>query len=94
MELSVPKIEVLGYLISDIQDDDKTWFQFSGVYFNARLERTERYCLFEIPFFKERLTKLTVISTAEEIESFVAPFVLQMKNDKLQWEKETGKIDC
>jgi len=82
MELDVPKIEPLGYYLSDIQDDNKTWFQFRNVYFNATWERTERYCLFEIPFFKERLKKLTLLTTNVEIENFIAPYRERMKVKK------------
>ena len=31
MEMSVPKIEVLGYKVSEIQDGDEKWFAFRGM---------------------------------------------------------------
>lgn len=36
------------------------WFLHNDIWFDGREERTERYCLFEIPFYSERLLKLRI----------------------------------
>jgi hypothetical protein len=64
----------LGTKLIELQDDEATWFKHRKVYFNSTWERTERYCLFEIPFFKERLQSLEVLETEADVEKFIAPF--------------------
>eukprot|EP01130_Rhizamoeba_saxonica_P012896 TRINITY_DN5479_c0_g1_i3.p1 TRINITY_DN5479_c0_g1~~TRINITY_DN5479_c0_g1_i3.p1 ORF type:complete len:233 (-),score=49.92 TRINITY_DN5479_c0_g1_i3:19-717(-) len=75
MELSVPLIEVLGYTVQDVSDTpDEPWFSHRGVWFNSTWERTERYVLYEIPFFGERLVSLRIISTIEEANEYIEGF--------------------
>jgi len=74
MELSVPKIEVLGYHVKDVQDDEKVWFKYNNIYFDATKERTERYTLYEIPFYNNRLKSLRVFESVDQIENFTEPF--------------------
>jgi hypothetical protein len=75
-KLSVPKIEACGYKLKDVQDESQLhdWFKFSGVWFDARLERTERYVLYGIPFLKERLQELKIFESDQEIVEFIEPF--------------------
>jgi len=89
MGLSVPKIEFLGYILVDLQDDEETWFNFRGIYFNARKESTERYCLYEIPFYKERIRKQIILPDNAAVDTFIAPFRERMKQEKEAWEKNT-----
>jgi len=76
MELSVPKIEVSGYKVCDIQDEGKKkrWFEHRGIWFDSYLERTERYTLYEIPFYSRRLRSLRIFETREEVQAYLAPF--------------------
>ena len=75
-KLDAPKIEACGYVLKDVQDENSrhNWFKFSGVWFDSRLERTERYVLYGIPFLKERLLELKVFETKEEIIEFIRPY--------------------
>jgi hypothetical protein len=76
MKLKIPKIEACGYKLKEVQDETQMhdWFQFSGVWFDARLERTERYVLYGIPFLKERLQELKIFENEKEIVEFIKPF--------------------
>eukprot|EP01129_Flabellula_baltica_P014908 TRINITY_DN7298_c0_g1_i1.p1 TRINITY_DN7298_c0_g1~~TRINITY_DN7298_c0_g1_i1.p1 ORF type:complete len:278 (+),score=39.24 TRINITY_DN7298_c0_g1_i1:222-1055(+) len=87
MELDFPKIESLGYLLADVQDDDKAWFTFKGVKFCSYWERTERYTLYEIPFYKERLISLRIFSTETDIENFIAPFRASQQQAYNEWKQ-------
>eukprot|EP01125_Pyxidicula_operculata_P010162 TRINITY_DN3352_c0_g1_i2.p1 TRINITY_DN3352_c0_g1~~TRINITY_DN3352_c0_g1_i2.p1 ORF type:complete len:293 (+),score=33.51 TRINITY_DN3352_c0_g1_i2:1395-2273(+) len=73
-EVSVPKIEALGYAVADIQDGEKTWFKHRGIWFNSKWERTERYMLWEIPFLSARLKKLRIFESDQEIMEYLLPF--------------------
>lgn len=79
MKLSVPKISVLGYTVADVQDKNyrNLWFPHRGVWFDARLERTERYVLHEIPFLKQRLISLRIFKTSDQIQKYMDPFQRQ-----------------
>jgi hypothetical protein len=62
MELSLPKVECLGYRLADISDDpERRWFQFRRTWFDSSSHKTERYVLYEIPFLAERLQKLEIL---------------------------------
>eukprot|EP00696_Hemimastix_kukwesjijk_P008707 gnl/Hemi2/21008_TR6973_c0_g1_i1.p1 gnl/Hemi2/21008_TR6973_c0_g1~~gnl/Hemi2/21008_TR6973_c0_g1_i1.p1 ORF type:complete len:141 (-),score=36.15 gnl/Hemi2/21008_TR6973_c0_g1_i1:310-732(-) len=75
MGLDVPVIETLGYRVIELQDDASTpWFKHQGVWFDASLERTERYTLWDIPFFSQRLKSLKIFSSQAEVAAFIAPF--------------------
>jgi len=76
--LSVPKIEHLGYKVADIQDTKHVWFPHRGLWFNSTWERTERYCLWEIPFFKSRFISERIFQSNEEIAEFLKPFKEKM----------------
>ena len=52
-------------------------------WFDADNERTERYTLYEIPFYTQRIQSLRIFTTNDEIEAFLAPFQkkqLELKN--------------
>lgn len=52
MKLSVPLIESLGYSLYDISvNKEEPWFDHNEIWFDGRLHRIERMCLFELPFF-------------------------------------------
>ena len=56
------------------------WFCFSsaavplGVWFDGRLQRTERYGLYGIPFLQKRLQRLLVFKDVGQVAQAVAPF--------------------
>eukprot|EP01126_Amoeba_proteus_P006071 TRINITY_DN12107_c0_g1_i3.p1 TRINITY_DN12107_c0_g1~~TRINITY_DN12107_c0_g1_i3.p1 ORF type:complete len:300 (-),score=48.73 TRINITY_DN12107_c0_g1_i3:189-1007(-) len=87
--LNVPKIEHLGYLVKDVQVGDDVWFEHRGVWFNTTWERTERFCLYEIPFLSERLVSLKILETNEEVEEFIKDFAIDMKQKREKWLKDT-----
>lgn len=73
--------DILGKQDSDHCED---WFNFAapavpessgGVWLDARLQRTERFGLYTVPFLRRRLRNLYVFGSVREIESSVAPFV-------------------
>eukprot|EP00026_Physarum_polycephalum_P013035 Phypoly_transcript_13396.p1 GENE.Phypoly_transcript_13396~~Phypoly_transcript_13396.p1 ORF type:complete len:273 (+),score=32.43 Phypoly_transcript_13396:211-1029(+) len=74
MKLSVPKIEVCGYKLQDISDKSERWFQHNGIWFDGTEERTERYTLYEIPFYKERLQQLTIFESNAQVNEYLLPF--------------------
>ncbi|KAH3765680.1 hypothetical protein Pelo_2478 [Pelomyxa schiedti] len=75
MQLDVPLIETLGYRVGDLhRPGTPRWFDFSDVWFDSALERTERYVLYEIPFFSQRLRSLVKIPTLSAAKEFIAPF--------------------
>ena len=56
MKITMPLIETAGYTIEDVQYDDfkneeMRWFQHRGVWFDAKDPKTEKFVMFEIPFF-------------------------------------------
>ncbi len=87
MEMNIPKVEVLGFTVRDIQDQsrEREWFEHRGIWFDARLERTERYALYEIPFFSKRCKSVRVFQTKEEVKQFLLPF---MKSQQAKMELE------
>jgi hypothetical protein len=48
---------------------------------------TERYTLFEIPFFSERLLSLTTFATKEEVNKLLLPF----KEKQEEKQKNSGE---
>ena len=56
------------------------WFCFPapasqrGVWFDGRLQRTERYGLYGVPFLSQRLRRLFVFESVEEVGEAIAPF--------------------
>ena len=82
-EIDVPKIELIGYILAQVQSKKKSsdWFEHRGVFFCSNWERTERYVLYEIPFLKKREVSHTIIRTKEELEKMIAPF--KEKQEKL-----------
>lgn len=81
MCMNVPKIEALGYKVCDLHDPSNTnrWFKFRGIWFDSFLERTERYVLHGIPFFKERLDNLKILE-----EKDIPEFLEEFKKDQLK----------
>jgi hypothetical protein len=43
-------------------------------WFDAEDERTERYTLYEIPFFAERCKSIRIFTTNKEVDEFLAPY--------------------
>jgi len=76
MKLSVPLVEVLGYTVAEVQDPENAavWFEHRGIWFDSRLERTERYTLYEIPWYKERLLELKIFNSKQEIVAYLQSF--------------------
>ena len=82
------------------------WFCFSsaavpkGVWFDGRIQRTERYGLYGIPFLGKRLQRLLVFKDVGQLAQAVAPFAshqLQLhsaynKAARQQAEKEVRKM--
>lgn len=108
MEMNIPKIEALGFIVENVQDKkvSERWFNHRGIWFDARLERTglfcfvfckkifnnnivfkERYMLYEIPFFKERCTKVTIFDNKTQVKDFLEPFKLSQLAKKNQSEQ-------
>lgn len=48
MEMNIPKIEALGFIVENVQDKkvSERWFNHRGIWFDARLERTGLFCFF------------------------------------------------
>ena len=90
--MNVPKIECIGYTVADVQDKKhkSVWFGHRGVYFCSEWERTERYCLYEIPFLKKRETKHTVFTKQNELKEFIQPFKEKQLLLYKQWLKENN----
>jgi len=61
------------------------WFRFPspgeprGTWFDANLQRTERYGLYSVPHLRKRLLRLCVFRSLEELRTVVAPFVAAMQ---------------
>jgi len=89
MELSVPKIEVLGFILSDIQDGNHKWFCFRKIWFDSFDERTERYTLYEIPFFSKRCRSVRIFQSNQEITAFLQPFKIAQEKKKLESSNQT-----
>ena len=62
--------------------DQEDWFCFpglgapEGVWFDARLQRTERYGLYGVAQLRHRLRRLYVFDSIEQLQIAVKPFVL------------------
>jgi len=84
MTMDIPKIEVLGFTVSDVQDrkSEGNWFEHRSVWFDARLERTERYCLYEIPFFNKRCKSIKIFDSKNGIKDFIYPFAKSQQEKK------------
>ena len=92
-EVNVPKVEVVGYSVYDLQDKKHSheWFEFGGCMFCATWERTERYCLYSIPFLKQRMTSTRTFHSEQEITEFVSPFKEKQLKKFLEWKKASYK---
>jgi len=87
-EISIPKIEVLGFKVGDVQDKSKEnrWFNHRGIWFDAEDERTERYTLYEIPFLSSRCKNIRIFNSKEEVKSFLKPYeIIQLQKNRLRW---------
>eukprot|EP00455_Lapot_gusevi_P032303 TRINITY_DN3522_c0_g1_i3.p1 TRINITY_DN3522_c0_g1~~TRINITY_DN3522_c0_g1_i3.p1 ORF type:complete len:306 (-),score=45.02 TRINITY_DN3522_c0_g1_i3:233-1150(-) len=84
MEMSVPLIEVLGMRVCDVAPHQHRWFNFRGIEFDSQDERTERYALFEIPFYSARLQALRTFDSDEAVTSFLRPFKQLQDQKKLE----------
>eukprot|EP00971_Amphidinium_carterae_P155467 3083149-Amphidinium_carterae.1 len=68
--------------------DHAQWFSFQspaqpqGTWFDATLQRTERYGLYSVPNLRSRLLSLHMFSSLEEINTAVSPFVSEMARRK------------
>jgi hypothetical protein len=83
MELSVPVVETIGYTIADIQHEGRgRFFEYQGVWFDTELETTERYVVYGIPFYRERLVNLRVFESAKQVEDYIAPFRVRQQKHK------------
>eukprot|EP01006_Ploeotia_vitrea_P045792 TRINITY_DN66969_c6_g1_i1.p1 TRINITY_DN66969_c6_g1~~TRINITY_DN66969_c6_g1_i1.p1 ORF type:complete len:307 (+),score=26.73 TRINITY_DN66969_c6_g1_i1:73-921(+) len=95
MGMDVPKIECLGFLLRDVStnrnDEANRWFSHKGVMFDGWLERTERYVLYTIPFFKERCRTLKVLATDQELQNFIHAFSVEQKKKYETWKAEFSK---
>lgn len=64
--------------------DHKRWFCFQspaapkGTWFDASLQRTERYGLYSVPHLRHRLRRLYAFPSVAELGRAVAPFVTEM----------------
>ena len=63
--------------------DHEPWFGFSApccqdkVWFDATVQRTERYGLWAVPFLRERLLSVHVFHSLAAISTAVSPFVAE-----------------
>lgn len=89
-EMSCPKVESVGWTLQEVAErrsavlgfekDHDPWFCFpararpEGVWFDGRLQRTERYGLYGIPFLSQRLQRLLVFNSLEELGLALEPF--------------------
>jgi len=93
-ELTVPMIETIGWTVSDVHThyEDvvnekqvfQRWFTHRGIYFDSDDPRTERYVLFEIPFFKQRCRKITIFENEKSIKEALLPFKQSQYNKYTQ----------
>ena len=73
------------YLGSDCADDHERYFSFvspaspAGTWFDAGLQRTERYGLYCVPHLKQRLLKLYRFDGVEALAAAVAPYIQYME---------------
>jgi hypothetical protein len=73
MELDVPLIEVIGWRMCDV-DGYEHWFNHRGIWFDTANPRTERFMLYEIPWFSMRCKSVRVFDTCEDIQEYLRPF--------------------
>lgn len=76
MGMDVPKVEVNGFKVCQVQRDGgkERWFSHRGVWFDSWKEETERYTLYEVPFFAKRCKSLQIFSEHAEAKKFIEPF--------------------
>mmetsp|Transcript_65169 Transcript_65169/g.103231 ORF Transcript_65169/g.103231 Transcript_65169/m.103231 type:complete len:338 (-) Transcript_65169:121-1134(-) len=73
-----------GSLLDPSYADHDPWFCFpspagpEGTWFDATLQRTERYGLYSIPHLRNRLRRLYEFRSVGAIREAVAPFLLEM----------------
>merc|ERR1712039_1119837 len=73
----------MGVLGPRYENHDR-WFSFpspaepAGTWFDATLQRTERYGLYSVPHLRSRLLRLYVFDSNAELGRAVAPFVADM----------------
>jgi hypothetical protein len=75
-ELDVPAIEVLGWRMCDV-DGSEHWFNHRHIWFDTTNPRTERFMLYEIPWFSMRCKSVRVFATHEEVQDYLHPFALE-----------------
>jgi len=69
-----------GSILGPAYGTHKPWFLFparaapDGIWFDATVQRTERYGLYTIPFLKDRLRRLWMFSSREELTEALIPF--------------------
>lgn len=89
-EVSCPKVESLGWTLQQVAehsgdilpgyDKHDPWFCFpapgspQGVWFDGKLQRTERYGLYGVPFLSQRLLRRHVFASPEEVGRAMRPF--------------------
>jgi hypothetical protein len=90
-EVSCPVVESMGWtlqagaVLGGASSRHPPWFCFTapatpdGVWFDGRKQRTERYCLYGVPFLRDRLCRLFVFppSAGVSVADVVAPFALR-----------------
>lgn len=76
LELDVPLIEVIGWRMCDV-DGSEHWFEHRGIWFDTTNPRTERFMLYEIPWFSMRCRSVRVFATHEEVQDYLRPFALE-----------------
>eukprot|EP00698_Gefionella_okellyi_P006377 TRINITY_DN15732_c0_g1_i1.p1 TRINITY_DN15732_c0_g1~~TRINITY_DN15732_c0_g1_i1.p1 ORF type:complete len:288 (-),score=57.16 TRINITY_DN15732_c0_g1_i1:177-1040(-) len=98
-ELDVPVIETMGWRVCDVHDRTAAvtskhvhtarWFEHNDIWFDADVQRTERYVLFDIPFLKERLRSLRLFHTQDEVAQALHPFRARQLELKQATESES-----
>lgn len=89
-EVSCPVVESLGWTLHEValqapsvlggEADREPWFNFpapalpEGCWFDGRLQRTERYSLYGLPFLRERLKRCFVFNSSKELTEALRPF--------------------
>lgn len=89
-QVSCPKVESIGWTLQDVAERrvavlgdscrHDPWFCFpapgypEGVWFDGRLQRTERYGLYGVPFLSQRLQRLVVFQSNDELRRALQPF--------------------
>ncbi len=73
IEIDVPVIEVIGWRMCDV-DGWEGWFKHRGIWFDTTNPRTERFMLFEIPWFSLRCKCVRIFREHEEVEDYLRLF--------------------